>query len=189
MLAGGPKVGKSTWGRKLGVGVAKGGRVLGYEVTAAPVIYMPLQEDPRHVVREIHAINPDSPNPGVLFHLHNPAAPMEWAGLADAITSLAAVLVIVDMVSDFKAWEDGNDYDEMKVVIGRFTKLARDTNAHVMLLHHGRKTPSASYPTERVLGSQAIAGEVDVVCSIHRDKEKRIFEAEGRGIGFFRRAI
>lgn len=189
LLVGEPKAGKSTLCRRLAVAVAKGGRVLGYEAAPAPVVYMPLQEDMQHVVREVEAVNPDDPNPGVRFYLNNPAAPMEWDRLAEAVREIGAGLVVVDMVSDFRAWEDESNYAEMKAVIGAFKGLARDTNAHVLLVHHGKKSPSANYPTARVLGSQAIAGEVDVVASIHRQKDKRIFEAHGRGMGDFRRVL
>ena len=188
LLVGEPKAGKSTLCRRLAVAVAKGGRVLGYDVDAATVVYMPLQEDAQHVVREVEAVNPDDPDPGLRFYTHNPESAMEWERLAGAVVDIEASLVVVDMVSDFKVWDDANNYNEMKIVIGQFTRLARDTGAHVLLVHHGKKTP-ASYPTARVLGSQAIAGEVDVVASIHRDKERRIFEAEGRGIGFFTHAL
>lgn len=191
LLVGEPKAGKSTLCRRIAVGVAKGGRVLGQDVTAAPVVYMALQEDPRHVVREVEAVNPDDPDPGVHFYTHNPERDAEWDALAAAVKRIEAVLVIVDMVADFRAWEDGNDYVEMKGIIGRFTKLARNCDCHVLLVHHGNKTPATSYPTARVHGSQAIAGEVDVVASVHRDvkKGKRIFQAEGRGIGFYERPI
>ncbi len=148
---------------------------------------MPLQEDPQHVVREIEKVHHD---PGVRLRLHNPAQPMEWDRLTVELVAIDAALVIVDMVSDFQVWDDGNNYDEMKEVIGKFTRLARDTNAHVLLVHHGRKAPAASYPVSRVLGSQAIAGEVDVVASIHRDpKRGRIFQAEGRGIAPFEKVL
>ncbi len=190
LLVGEPKAGKSTLCRRIAVAVAKGGRVLGYVTAPSTVVYMPLQEDMQHVVREVEAVNPDDPNPGIRFYLHNPSVPMEWDRLADAIANIDAGLVVVDMIADFKTWEDGNDYVEMKGVIGRFTALARDTNAHVLLVHHGNKAPGAAYPTARVHGSAAIAGEVDVVASVHRDpKRGRIYQAEGRGIGFFERKI
>ena len=187
LMVGEPKAGKSTLCRQLAVQVARGGDVLGYAVQARTAVYMPLQEDPQHVVREIEKVHED---PGVRLRLHNPGQPMEWDRLTVELVAIDAALVIVDMVSDFKAWDDGNNYDEMKEVIGKFTRLARDTNAHVLLVHHGKKAPTAAYPVARVLGSQAIAGEVDVVASIHRDPDKgRIFQAEGRGIGAFERPL
>ena len=150
-------------------------------------VYAPLQEDERHVVREVEKIDP---HPGVKLYLHNPGQPMDWERLGTALREIDAALLIVDMIADFKAWEDGNDYVEMKAVIGQFTRLARNVNCHAVLVHHGNKTPGNSYPTARVHGSAAIAGEVDVVASVHRDPKKgRIYQAEGRGIGFFERPI
>jgi len=187
LLVGEPKAGKSTLCRRIAVVVAKGGTVLGYPVEASTSVYMPLQEDPRHVVREVEKIDSD---PGVRMFLHNPDQPMEWERLASAIEDLDAALLIVDMLADFKTWEDGNDYVEMKAAVGEFTRLARETHCHVLLVHHGNKTPMTAYPTARVHGSAAIAGEVDVVASVHRDPKKgRIYQAEGRGIGFFERGI
>ena len=187
LLVGEPKSGKSTLCRNMAVTLARGGSVLGYMVPAVVAVYLPLQEDPRHVVREIEKVHPE---PGVKLQLHNPGQPMEWDRLTVELKAIDAALLIVDMVSDFKTWDDGNNYDEMKEVIGKFTTLARDTNAHVMLVHHGKKAPAASYPVARVLGSQAIAGEVDVVASVHRDPKKgRVYQAEGRGIGAFERVL
>ena len=182
LLVGEPKSGKSTLCRRLAVQVAQGGIVLGQRVEAAPVVYLPLQEDPRHVVRELEAVGPVE---GVRLWLHDPGQPMEWDRLADALQEIAAALLIVDMLADFKTWEDGNDYVEMKGVIGEFKRLARETECHTILVHHGNKTPMTSYPTARVHGSAAIAGEVDVVASIHRDPKKgRVYQAEGRGISY-----
>ena len=189
LLCGEPKVGKSSLCRRLAVACAQGGRVLGYRVEATPVVYMALQEDPQHVVREIETLHPDDRDPGLLFYTHNPDAAMDWDRLSHAVKGIEAGMVVVDMVSDFKTWTDGNDYDEMKATIGRFTKLARDTKAHVLLVHHGSKAPTASHPTARVLGSTAISGGVDVVASIHRHNGKRIYQAEGRGIAPFTRDL
>ena len=187
LLAGEPKAGKSTLCRRIAVEVAKGGRVLGYPVDAAVAVYMPLQEDPQHVVREVETIDP---HPDVRLYLHDPGRAMEWDRLTVELLALDAAVLLVDMLADFKIWEDGNDYVEMKRVVGDFTRLARNANCHVLLVHHGNKTPATSYPTARVHGSAAIAGEVDVVASVHRDPKKgRIFQAEGRGIGFFETPI
>ena len=187
LLVGEPKVGKSTLCRSIAVEVARGGNALGYPLEAAVAVYMPLQEDERHVVREIEK---QDPAPGVKLRLHNPGQPMDWDRLAVELTGIDASLLMVDMVSDFKIWEDGNNYVEMKGVIGQFTRLARDTNCHVLLVHHGNKTSTSTYPTARVHGSAAIGGEVDVVASVHRDPKKgRVYQAEGRGIGFFERPI
>ena len=187
LLVGEPKAGKSTLCRRIAAEVAKGGSVLGYPVDAAVAVYMPLQEDPQHVVREVEKIDP---HPDVKLYLHDPGQAMEWDRLTVELLALDAAMLIIDMLADFKTWEDGNDYVEMKGVLGEFTQLARNANCHVLCVHHGCKQPMASYPTARVHGSAAIAGEVDVVASVHRDPKKgRIFQAEGRGIGFFETPI
>ena len=141
LMVGEPKAGKSTLCRQLAVQVARGGDVLGYAVQARTAVYMPLQEDPQHVVREIEKVHED---PGVRLRLHNPGQPMEWDRLTVELVAIDAALMIVDMVSDFKAWDDGNNYDEMKEVI---------REVHAAGQRHERARPARSPREESAGGS------------------------------------
>ena len=181
LLVGGPKVGKSTFGRNLAAAVCNGSEWMTRPTRKAPCLLLALQESPGLIRSEFQKMGVGTDRELPDLHIVHPKARFSFEAVEGYVREQGIGFLIVDMLGRVAGYEDSNDYDDAMPKTLRFTEIARDTGAHVMLVHHGAKR-GGNTPSERTLGSQAIAGEVDVVCSIHWQGSKRRFEAEGRGI-------
>ena len=110
--------------------------------------------------------------------------------LEQLIKKLESALVVVDTLIQLVSIKDINDYARTVRALQPLLALTRRSNAHVLCLHHSRKS-GGSYGEEG-LGSQALSGAVDVVFSLKRGEHYRSISStqrRGRPPGRIRAAM
>lgn len=170
LLAAKPKVGKTTLSRCLALAVARGEQFLGQEAQKHNVLLIALEdrlsEVGRHF-REMGAVDDDDIS--ILSE-----APRTVPQLRDIIHKNDFGLVIVDtMVLGIRGLVDLNDYLQVSQAISPYVQLARETNAHIMFIHHLSKRERGG--GDQILGSTALFGSVDSVLLLDRQKQHRTF--------------
>lgn len=180
LLVADPKAGKSTLARCLAHSVVTGqGEWLGRDVVeGGAVVLIALEERLESIARHFNMLG--TPDDG-LHLLAEPAPSVDrLVRLTESAADLDPSLIVIDTAIRWIGSEDGNDYAAMTRELTPIIDLARTSGAHVMLVHHSRK--SGGQHGHESLGSQAILGAVDVYVSIRRDprSDVRSCYAEGR---------
>jgi hypothetical protein len=174
VLSAKPKVGKSTLARCLALAVARGEPFLGCETAKGPVIYLALEEKRSEVRRHFSDLGASGEEP---IHVHCAAAPKDaMAELCQVTKELKPVLVIVDPLFKFVRVVDEKAYAEVCRAIEPLLTLARDTGAHVMLVHHCGKAEKVD-AMDAILGSTAIFGGVDSALILKRSDRYRTLQS------------
>jgi len=140
VLSAKPKVGKSTLARCLALAVATGRPFLGCATSQGPVIYLALEEKRSEVRRHFSDLGATGEEP---IHIHCAAAPRDaLVELCRLTKEINPTLVIIDPLFKFVRVADEKAYAEVCQAIEPLLILARDTGAHVMLVHHASGIPS-----------------------------------------------
>ena len=169
LLAGKPKAGKSTVARCLALAVARGEPWLGFKATLGPVIYLALEEKRAEVRRHFAAMGARDPDPVFVMVGSSPADGL--ARLRVEAERRRPVLIIVDPILRMVRVKDANDYATMTAALEPLLALARETGAHVLLVHHAGKGERAD--VDAALGSTAIAGAPDTILVLKRSERYR----------------
>ena len=168
ILSARPKVGKSTLARCLAVAVAQGRPWLNRDTAQGPVIYLALEEIERMVQAHFRMLRLQESDS---VHVHigpPPAEGLKW--LAKTVTEFKPTLVIVDpLMHLISGVKDLNDYASVTGALRPFLNMARESGAHVLLVHHNSKI--ANDQGREILGSTALLGIVD--CAISLDQDER----------------
>lgn len=170
LLAGKPKAGKSTNARCLAFAVARGASWLGHTTTQGPVIYLALEEKRGEVREHFRDLGATDADPIYMFFGSTPADALDR--LRREAERLHPVLIIIDPLFRFVRVDDGNDYATMTSALAPVMALARETGAHVLLVHHlgkGERNDAG----DSVLGSTAIFGAVDTALLMKRTERYR----------------
>lgn len=177
VLSAKPKVGKSTLARCLALAVARGDSFLGCETTKGPVIYLALEEKRSEVRHHFASLGANGEEP---IHIHCAAAPKDATPeLCKVVAELKPILVIIDPLFKFVRVADEKAYAEVCQAIEPLLTLARETAAHVMLVHHSGKAERAD-ATDAILGSTAIFGGVDAALILKRTDRYRTLQSSQR---------
>ena len=179
VFSGKPKAGKSTAARHLAHAVACGERWLDRGTSDGPVVYIALEEKVSEVRRHFMAMGTPRGAPlRICFH-RTPGDAV--ALLAETVAQFKPALVIVDTLFRFQPVGDTSSYGDVLKALAPLQSLARDSAAHILAVHHERKS-GADDRGDRVLGSTAIFGTVDVMLSIERRHadDVRVLSSTGR---------
>ncbi len=171
-----PKVGKSSTARTLARAVALGLPWLGRDVQQGGVVYLALEEMPVDVQEHFHQMDLPETAPVEIVFEREPEA--TFKKLEQLIDKLHPSLVIVDTLIQLVPITDINDYARTARALQPLLALTRRSNAHVLCLHHARKS-GGSHGAEG-LGSQALSGIVDVILSLKREEHYRIISSTQR---------
>lgn len=178
VLAGKPKSGKTVLARYLSYCVAGGHPFLdSMAIERGPVLYISLEDGEDLVKHQLQAMNNGGgPLPiGFVFAKSDP-------DLAKAIHSVASrmkqppVLIVVDTLQRLLLVNDLNSYAEVSVAMEPVMDLAAETGAHVMCVHHARKSHEYEGVGDSILGSTALLGSVDCALLVRRYREFRTVE-------------
>lgn len=175
-----PKIGKSFWSLQLGLDVATGTRFLGrYTVEQGDVLYLALEDGPRRAQqRSGMLLENRRVGPGK-FTLWL-TAPRIGEGLEEKLTHWRdqhpdARLIIIDVLQKVRpsahGGSGGDRYKEDYDALGALQKLARRLGVGMLIVHHTRKSESRD-EVDAVSGSNGVAGAVDYIVKIERDRNK-----------------
>ncbi len=170
LLAAKPKVGKTTLSRCIALAVARGEQFLGQEAQKRNVLLIALEDRLSEVGRHFRSMGAvDDDDISILSE-----APRTVSQLKDVIKKNNFGLVIIDtMVLGIRGLIDLNDYLQVSQAISPYVQLARETNAHIMFIHHLSKRERGG--GDQILGSTALFGSVDSVLLLDRQKQHRTF--------------
>ena len=153
-----PKVGKSTVARQLALAIATGKPFLGRETQPGEVIYFALEEKRQEVTNHFRDLGATGDEP---IRIHCGSAPLDAMEEARVlIQQQRPALLVIDPLFKFTRVKDGNDYAQMTAALEPILALARETDTHILCVHHSGKGERAD-PTDAILGSTAIFGNVD----------------------------
>lgn len=170
-----PKVGKSTFARNLAVAITRGADFCGRQTAKGKVIYLCLEEKRAEVAahfRRMGAADSD-------IYIHTGRTPDDvHSALARAIADMKPILVIIDPLSRFVRVKEFNSYGEVTHALEPLIDLARETNTHILALHHTGKGDREL--GDGVLGSTAFFGAVDTMLEMKRSNDLRTIASRQR---------
>lgn len=168
------KTGKSTLIRQLLASVVLGGEFLGRRVERRRALYFAIEEKRGRLRDQLRALGfDDDPLYLVLGKLDHRGPPM-YEQLAAGITETGAGLVVIDPLFKFVRIKDGNDYAEVSRILEPLTDVARQSGAHLCIVHHANK---GSGGLDASLGSSALNAAVDTILLLVRDGQRRTVQA------------
>ena len=178
IMAGPPKSGKSTLMRQLVLATSRGGEFLGRKVKQGPVIYLALEEQ-ESVLKSQYKTVGLTDDDNVLIHTGGTTSQDPILDLKDAILDFEPSLVVIDTLFLLMNITSINDYREVNSAMAKFRNLARETNTHIITVHHTKKD-SESQGANRILGSSAIHGAVDTALILCVEDNRRYLTTSQR---------
>ena len=171
LLSAREKEGKSTLASAGAAAVSDGARFLGEMGKAGPVLWVGLEEHPGDTARRFQGFGAQGDRVFLLEVLEHP-----FADLAAAVEQSGAVLVVVDTLSRFAETlvKDASRSTEWTPVMGGLTRVARETGAAVLVLHHARK--DGGYRD-----STAIGAGVDAIFEMTAGDDGTTRKIKGKG--------
>ncbi|QQA44512.1 AAA family ATPase [Pelagovum pacificum] len=177
MLCGAPNTGKSAVIAAVAAHVAKGRDFAGYRTCRAAVLYV-AAEDPNGIADRAHpylnaGLNAASPfnifplpinlcSDRQIDHFVGELIAYQTAANCDRL------LTVIDTLNLCIGEGDENSARDMGRAIGNAQRVARETGAHVMIIHH-----TAGHDGNRPRGSTAMEGNVDTLLTLHRADEQQ----------------
>lgn len=175
-----PKIGKSFMSLQLGLDVATGSAFLDrYVVDQGDVLYLALEDGPRRAQSRAKMLLSNRQVAPGRFTLWL-TAPRISEGLEDKLTHWVdqhpdARLVIIDVLQKVRpsahGGSGGDRYKEDYEALGALQKLSRRLDVGMLVVHHTRKSESRD-EVDQVSGSNGVAGAVDYLVKIERDRNK-----------------
>ena len=177
MLCGAPNTGKSAVIAAVAAHVAKGRDFAGYRTCRAAVLYV-AAEDANGIADRAHPYlnaGMTTASPFNIFPLPiNLSSDIQVDQFIDELIAYQKasecdrLLVVIDTLNLCIGEGDENSARDMGRAIGNAQRVARETGAHVMIIHH-----TAGHDGNRPRGSTAMEGNVDTLLTLHRADEKQ----------------
>jgi AAA domain len=177
LLAAKPKTGKSTLARCLALAVARGDQFLGRSTQKGAVIYLALEEKRSEVRGHFRAMGASGEEDIYIHAAHAPADALQ--AIREEIEARKPALLTIDPLLRFTRVKDGNDYAQVTAALEPILILARESGAHVLLVHHLGKGERAE-PTDGILGSTALFAAVDSALVIKWTEKFRTLQSRQR---------
>lgn len=182
VLAGDPKVGKTTFTYEIIERVALGQQFLGDEVAEAKVLLLGLEEHRRDIIARLRRRSEEELTGRVkVVSGHLPFTTKIHQEMAHYIRCEGIGLVIIDTIPAWWNLSDENDASEVLRKGYPLLNVIRGTNAAWLGLAHTRKS-GGSHGAD-IRGSSAFAGLVDIAISMKRTQgagNQRMLEAVSR---------
>jgi len=174
ILAGDPKVGKSTLITHMVSCILQGKVFVDRTTTRARCLYYSLEEIGAEVKqRFLNYGLTDEP----LYVREGYVPPSQFASILTAdIAASGAEFVLIDPLFDIVEVESANDYVPVNRAIKDLLYVARHTGAHVCCIHHSAKG------TGTILGAQSLRGGTDFNMYLLKDEKTgdRLLHSENR---------
>jgi putative DNA primase/helicase len=178
MLAGRAMAGKSTFACALTRALHLGVPFLGRDCVKARVGYMALE---RNGVKVAKLLEEWDLGDAVYFLDQLPSMPLAnlAAFIKAEILRHGLEVVIVDHLQNLAKIRDSKDYSLVSLALEPFQKVAKETDAHILLLHHQGKTEREGVID--VMGSEAYRAAVDTLLEAKARKPEYFIRGEIRG--------
>ncbi len=177
MLAGRAMAGKSTFACALTRALHLGVPLLGRNCVKAKPGYMALERNGIKVAKLLEAWGL-----GDAVYFLDQLPPMPPAGLAAFIKAEilrhGLEVVVVDHLQNLAKIRDSKDYSLVSLALEPFQKVAKETEAHILLLHHQGKTEREGVID--VMGSEAYRAAVDALLEARARKPEYFIRGEIR---------
>jgi hypothetical protein len=159
LLAGFMKTGKTTFAYPLIRAVAQGTDFLDYPTKQGDVLVLAVEEHPRDVRRRLERFGVTSDDPVAVHTGPLDDSPATFLALTEHVRDTATRLVVLDTLPAFWGIEDENDNAKVVKAVRPWLKLARETGAAVLLVHHESK--AGGERGRSIRGAGALFGLVD----------------------------
>ena len=185
------KVGKSTLVRNLIAAVLSGNEFLGRAVKQGDVVYLPIEESPSAVKKHLLALGVDDKAriviPTILDEKCKSASQgrviRDTETLAEVISEVKPVLVVIDPLTLFLKTTSLNSYDKVYQALEPLIQVAQEHGTAIVFLHHESKGASkGSNVGQRGMGSVALPAAVSSTISMVNRNGIRAIEIEGRDV-------
>ena len=177
ILCGAPNTGKSAVMAAAASHIAMGRDFAGHRAARAAVLYI-AAEDPDGIADRAYPYLRAGVSAASPFHIHphpiNLCAAQEVGYfIEEAVayqdaTGCDRLFVVVDTLNLCIGDGDENSARDMGHAMGNAQRIARETGAHVMIIHH-----TAGHDGSRPRGSTAMEGNVDTLLTLHKADEKQ----------------
>jgi AAA domain len=167
IIAGAPKSGKSTIIRQLAKCVAQGAEFLSRPCQSGAVVYLALEEQKALLSSQLKQLGVTNEDP-FFIHCGPVQSPDKKEDLRKFVIKEKPALVVIDTLLLFTDGQDVNNYNDMYSILTYFREIARDSGAHILLVHHTNKSQAGGAAS--ILGSNAIHGSVDcaiIFCNVN----------------------
>lgn len=162
LLVGAPKIGKTTLARTLALAVCRGVEWMGRPCEKGSVYIVQTEGHPHYEKRAFKQLGATKDDE-TRMHVGPDTGDSQDEFLDQLetwIEKLRPTLVVIDTLFRALHLTDINDYAAAVPAMSRIVGVARRTEAHIMLIHHGRKSRGGS-DNDLSLGSQALTGTSD----------------------------
>lgn len=182
IMAGPPKLGKSTIVRQMCQSILTGQEFLDRKCNKGGVLYMALEEKESMLYEQFkkQGLPEDSK---LRYHIGPPLSLNAQEEFAEIVLSERPALVVLDTLVMFANIQDSNNYQEVYGAITKYRNLARKSGSHIICVHHQNKSQDGG--NTAVMGSTAFTGAVDAVLLFSGIKHRRFFTTSGRGLDNF----
>ena len=181
LFVGAPKSGKSTLTRQLAMAVARGGSFLGRKVKKGKVIYLALEEQEGMLGAQLKNLGIQQSDE--ILMKCGPIDPGVDGNqeLAKVTGLYGATLIVIDTMLLMTNVEDVNNYNQIYKAVSALRNIARETGAHIAMIHH--KNKGASMRADSALGTSGLSGAVDCTFVLNEtnNRETRIINTSQRG--------
>jgi 5S rRNA maturation endonuclease (ribonuclease M5) len=169
VLASKPKVGKSTLARYLALCIAKGLPFLDRQVIQGSVLYFAFEEKLEEVKIHFQDMGADGSEKIAIYA--GMASTNALEQIKHDILIVKPKLVVIDTLFKLIRVVDANDYIQISYALEPLLQAARDTDAHILCVHHTNK--NWKQDMDSILGSTAIYGGVDTSLLLRISKGKQ----------------
>jgi hypothetical protein len=174
LMAAREKVGKSTLASAGCATVSRGLQFLREESAKGCVVWVALEEHLSDLVERLEDFDADPDSVYIVDNLGRD--PLKT--LTDVIKRRKPAFIVIDtlaaLVDLLGVRPDPGNATAWTGIMRKITKIARDTNVGILLLHHGNKT------TGDYRDSSAIGANVDMILSLHEKDGLRTLKGKGR---------
>lgn len=180
LLVAKPKEGKSTLAYELAVKVAKGHPFLNRSTNGGAVLILGLEEHPRDMKLRLRSLGAGDPRTLYVYAGPLTLSPDTVERITRFTMEQHITLILVDSLAVFWTVKDENDAAEVTQAMKPLLRLARDTGACVLLIHHARKSEGSH--GDEIRGSGALFAAVDValIMKRHEVQTQRVLHAVSR---------
>lgn len=171
LLVAEPKTGKSVLARQLAYAVSTGKKVLNRKARQGLIFYISVEDHPAAIKDHMQRIGPNSDH-NILWSLGRIKGKSFAEGIEYICSKIRPSMIVVDTLFKIFRVDDINNYNDMVDELQAVTEIARKYKTHIMYVHHVNKggyqknnfdldNSRAEAKLSRIMGSTAIAGEVD----------------------------